>query len=858
MAFNKLNVVIGANIESLQKELAKVEKNLQRFGRKMQQIGTDLTQTLTVPIAGLGAASLKAFSDIERLEKGLIALMGSTEAAQAEMVKLREVAKLPGLGFEEAIKGSVSLQAVGFSADKARETLLAFGKAVAVSGGTREDFNEVIYQLTQMNSKGKILAEDFKVLQSRIPILGTLLQDAFGTRNIAAIRDSGTSAAEFTQKIIDAANKSEVLKNVTGGLGNAFENFKDSAKIALSTLGKEIARVLDIQSFLTNLGDRLQNAADYFNTLSDGTKRFVIVAALVTATIGPLLLIFGKLVSVFQLAVLGFNTIIGAGKNLIGFFALLPGRITTAVAAMGAFIGSLTAVQAALLGAGIGIALLALAAAYSAIQKSAEKAGATQKALADIQSQAIQQTAQEVGAVRRLVDVANDEATSKQDRIKAINELKRISPEYFGSLDAEKVKTTDLIAVSDKYAQSLINRAKAQLLATKIAEIDANLLDSQKQAQEAQLSTFQAVGNAILAFGNPVGKAILDTKSFTTNLINNTNSLKKQREELEKNLKSLSAFGGGAPAAGGGIPQTSTTGSGGGKAEKGFDLGKALSDRDGVLKSFNEIQNGLQRLLTTEPLFKSFTASFFEKGALVEKTKSLDALGQNVSKLAEETSGLNVKNLDLSLSTYELSGAALAQAESYQKAGDSIRDYSAAIDSFNEGLTNIINTGIKDFAAGFGELIGNIVSGTQKAKGFFPFLLNNIATVLGELGKLAIAAGVAVLGIKKALETLNPFAAIAAGVALVALSTLVKNKAAKLSGAKPFADGGIVYGPTLGLVGEYPGARTNPEVIAPLNKLKNLIGGGEGGYIAETFISGDSLRILLSRADRGFTRYTTG
>ena len=230
MAFNKLNVVIGANIESLQKELAKVEKSLQRFGRKMQQIGTDLTQTLTVPIAGLGAASLKAFSDIERLEKGLIALMGSSEAAKAEMIKLREVAKLPGLGFEEAIKGSVSLQAVGFSADKARETLLAFGKAVAVSGGTREDFNEVIYQLAQMNSKGKILAEDFKVLQSRIPILGTLLQDAFGTRNIAAIRDSGVGAAEFTQGIIDAANKSKVLANVTGGLGNAFENFKDSAK----------------------------------------------------------------------------------------------------------------------------------------------------------------------------------------------------------------------------------------------------------------------------------------------------------------------------------------------------------------------------------------------------------------------------------------------------------------------------------------------------------------------------------------------------------------------------------------------------------------------------------------------------
>ena len=36
--------------------------------------------------------------------------------------------------------------------------------------------------------------------------------------------------------------------------------------------------------------------------------------------------------------------------------------------------------------------------------------------------------------------------------------------------------------------------------------------------------------------------------------------------------------------------------------------------------------------------------------------------------------------------------------------------------------------------------------------------------------------------------------------------------------------GGIVSSPTLGLMGEYPGARSNPEVIAPLDKLKNMIG----------------------------------
>ena len=42
--------------------------------------------------------------------------------------------------------------------------------------------------------------------------------------------------------------------------------------------------------------------------------------------------------------------------------------------------------------------------------------------------------------------------------------------------------------------------------------------------------------------------------------------------------------------------------------------------------------------------------------------------------------------------------------------------------------------------------------------------------------------------------------------------------------AQSFAAGGIVSGPTLGLMGEYPGAKSNPEVIAPLSDLKKMLG----------------------------------
>lgn len=70
-----------------------------------------------------------------------------------------------------------------------------------------------------------------------------------------------------------------------------------------------------------------------------------------------------------------------------------------------------------------------------------------------------------------------------------------------------------------------------------------------------------------------------------------------------------------------------------------------------------------------------------------------------------------------------------------------------------------------------------------------------------------------------------PFAGfgIAAGFAAAAKAMVTA------MGATPFANGGLLYGPTLALAGEYAGASSNPEVIAPLDKLRTLINTDQGG-----------------------------
>jgi len=69
-------------------------------------------------------------------------------------------------------------------------------------------------------------------------------------------------------------------------------------------------------------------------------------------------------------------------------------------------------------------------------------------------------------------------------------------------------------------------------------------------------------------------------------------------------------------------------------------------------------------------------------------------------------------------------------------------------------------------------------------------------------------------------------------------------------GLTGFAEGGIVSGPTAALVGEYAGARTNPEVIAPLDKLRSMIQGAGGGNVTVTGrLSGSDILLSSERSN---------
>ena len=70
-----------------------------------------------------------------------------------------------------------------------------------------------------------------------------------------------------------------------------------------------------------------------------------------------------------------------------------------------------------------------------------------------------------------------------------------------------------------------------------------------------------------------------------------------------------------------------------------------------------------------------------------------------------------------------------------------------------------------------------------------------------------------------------------------------------------FSNGGLVSGATLGLIGEGRGtSMSNPEVVAPLDKLKSMIGQGNGSIEVFGSISGQDILLSSTRARNNRTR----
>ena len=183
--------------------------------------------------------------------------------------------------------------------------------------------------------------------------------------------------------------------------------------------------------------------------------------------------------------------------------------------------------------------------------------------------------------------------------------------------------------------------------------------------------------------------------------------------------------------------------------------------------------------------------------------------------------------------------------------GNSIRDITSALTESEDAWTTI--TGLIDGFIGLFqsfEQVVEVINAVSAATETMAATKSAASTQVAAANSLEATTNTAVAATGAASAMANipwvgPALAIAAvGAVLASLMSLPK-----------FANGGLVYGPTLGLMGEYGGASSNPEVIAPLNRLRALLGNGGGGRTEVKFrIEGRELVGIMNKQNNIYTR----
>jgi flagellar biosynthesis GTPase FlhF len=298
-------------------------------------------------------------------------------------------------------------------------------------------------------------------------------------------------------------------------------------------------------------------------------------------------------------------------------------------------------------------------------------------------------------------------------------------------------------------------------------------------------------------------------------------------------------------------------------AEKDLDKINTLRDK---IKSLENENKNFQNLIDTHKLSNQIDEDYIKS---IEKTidannneiKSIEdsikafkdyktevrsltfgellALETRVNDIADAIADANLADLNRILPDVEDLGLEdIDEEEAIEEMGFNT---SKVVERFNQ-LQDVT----KDVQQTFGSF-GNVLEGVfaqalQSTDGFFTTFVDGAKQAFKAL-MAQLAAMIAMKAILSAFG-LGSFAEAGTGIGDFIGGLVVPS----------FATGGIVSGPTLGLMGEYAGARTNPEVIAPLDKLKSMIGTNGGSTEVFGTISGADILLSSDRARKNRNR----
>jgi TP901 family phage tail tape measure protein len=807
----ELKIDILASIEGIIDSLKKIENKFESVGQKFNKIGKKLSLSITAPIMAIGAVSAHEFAGVEKGLREINTLFGLTGAESEKNFGMlaraaEEASKELGILQSDVIPAMYNAISAGIPKENVLEFIKVAGQA-SIGGVT--NLNTAVDGLTSIINAFGLEAKD----------AGSVADSMF-----AAVQGGKTTFEELSSAIFNVAPAAAAAK---------VSMQEVNAAIAALTAGGTPTAVAttQIRAALTGLQRPAKELDVIFQALGYQNAQMAIeskglgfalnaVKNASNGNNGALQQLLGSTEAVAAANVLAgtgakkFNEELERQSNSAGSAARAAEEVDKSLSRQ----MERTKVAASNLALTIG---QNLAPAMASINTVIEKV--------------INFFSNLSPTTQKVIIVIAGLAAAIGPLLLGLGSVISIIPILTAGLGAVKVALVAMtgpvgiaIAILTSLAVAIIanwDKVKAMLINTKNAFSDfaIKILESIKPLAD------------FFKMGDLVDKGILNLKK---SIEQSKNSLSEQSEELKNTSNSALKASKDVDALASSTDNLNSKTKSFDEYSKAWDkfnqevFGKAdqyaQSAFGGVIKRIKEIQGSVITLSV------NLLTEFQEKQEIQNKLNETDfSIGF--------TPAVEMADVDTSKATQKLLAFKDSAIQLSQQANQAL----------SQGATN----GIAALAGAIG---ASLAGGSNAFAGFGQMLLGTLAGIMEELGKAAIGIGITMKAIKTSFK--NPGTAIAAGIALVAVSKYINTKVAgmtggggggggKSQGLTPFANGGIVSGPTPALVGEYTGAKTNPEVIAPLNKLQNMMGGN-----VNFVISGDNLVGTLNRANKTRSR----
>jgi len=801
---------------------------------------------------------------------GMMAMLTRTgTTAETAATQLRQLlSQLMG----PASQAHEALESLNWSADAFRKTVAEKGLFQALI-----QFKDKLYDLGSIEIADDVFG-NIRALSAFLNVTGEAMEE-----NIYVAEQMKNSIGETDRAFKEYSN------TITAVWNRALSD-SNNALIELGTSLKEF-----ILPLLIAFSNSIKNLAAWWRELSDSQKYFIQVTAVVAVSLGPIITLVAKMIKLYgaaRLAIIGIANAYKAARKAATLYnaVQIAAPYGLAIAAVGALVSGLVnyigklkearketkllaeernafieKTQGALLleAANIGRSIVGWRAFPSFVANPLENIKEAIKNWDLSELKAVQTELEDrlANAVSGMRNLTKEDGWLFEDASKEVEDwtymLSLVSKEIEG-IEAALNKLKGNTEIPDNSFKRLKNEiSKVFTNIEGLGEIDAlhNLGLQIDVTQEKIKYLRDTLVNLVQDKNLPVNDQQI------VYLIDLITQLQQELEAAQQDLAFQSLFDEMERAFG----QFDLMG----KLLPGFDALGAKADwlnqkmKDLIQQGFQEGSRELEMLGWQ---FDEITADIQQAGQAIA-----NSIISIASKSLNNFESFDATNQYKALIAYinELKQALDKLDPSIEANKVAISELENEIEKAEKAMQGFVDIG-KEMSQSLGNLLGDIIqtlfSEVEDGTTIFEKLGLVIADFLQSLGRALIATGMAKIAFDAVAS--NPYAAIAAGAALVALGAMVRNTFAKgLGGGEQeptanyaiipaFAEGGIVSGPTLGLMGEYPGAKSNPEVIAPLDKLKAMINPNPAFFGQVEFeIKGDRLVGVLDTYNRRVKSY---